>query len=89
MRSLALSQPEDSYTQCVLLLLMLNGELLSRLLSFSFAPNGIIKVLAHVFAQPQSPKLVCSSLEYSETCIYLKHTEVQQHETEELPHNIS
>lgn len=45
MRSLALSQPEDSCMhiarQCVLILLMLTVELLSRLLSVSVAPKSI------------------------------------------------
>lgn len=45
---------------CALLLLMLNVELLSRLLSVSVDPNRMINVLAHVFTQPQSLKLVLS-----------------------------
>lgn len=59
-----LPQPKDSCMhialQCALLLLMLNVKLLSRLLSVSVDPNLMINVLAHVFTQPKSLKLVRS-----------------------------
>lgn len=57
MRSFAPSQPEDSCAhvarQCVLILLMLSVELLSRLLSVSVALNTMINVLAHLCSAPE------------------------------------
>lgn len=92
MRSLALSQPEDSCThtarQCVLILLMLTVELLSRLLSVSVAPNSMINGLAHLCSAPEPGACLLSMGIIRETHIHLKHAGVQQDVAEELPPNI-
>lgn len=80
MRSLALSQPEDSCThiarQCVQILLMLTMELLSRLLSV--APNSMINVFAHFFCSAPEPEArPLSTGIMRETHIHLKHAGVQ------------
>lgn len=61
MRNLVLSQPEDSCMhiarQCVLILLMLMVELLSRLLSVSSASNRMINGFAHFCSAPKARPL--------------------------------
>lgn len=73
--------------QCVLILLMLTMELLSRSLSVSFAANSMINVPAH-FCSALEPEACPRSMGIiREGLIHLNHTRVQWNVAEELPHN--
>lgn len=92
MRGFAPSQPEDSCTyiarQCVLILLMLTVELLSKLLSVSVAQNIVINVLAHLCSAPEPEACPLSMGIIRERHIHLTHTGAQQDVAEQLPQNI-
>lgn len=89
MRSLALSQPEDSCVrirrQCVLILLMLTVELPSRLLSFCIAAQQYMMYLLAPFFALSLKLVLLSAATIRETHADLKHSGVQQDVAEELP----